>query len=72
MLPLALDLCLSGLEVHLLSSQVIRLLLKVVRMAMGTLVWWCDFEHLLNRILTVDVVAHVRWGIAVDVVGVIL
>jgi hypothetical protein len=33
-------LALSGLQVHLLSSQVVRLPLKVGCAAMGTLVWW--------------------------------
>jgi hypothetical protein len=41
-------------------------------MAMGTLVRWCEVRHLLDSILDVDVVAHARRGIAVDVIRVIL
>jgi hypothetical protein len=50
---------------------VICLLLKVVRAATGTQVWWHELGHLIDGNLTVDVVAHVRRGIVVDVVGVI-
>jgi hypothetical protein len=71
-LPLALELYLSGLQVHLPTSQAVRLLLKVGRMAMGTLVWWHDPRSLLSKILAIDVVAHAWWGMVVDVVGVIL
>ena len=49
-----------------------RLLPKVVRAAMGTLVWQCELRLLLDSVLTVDVVTHTRWGIAVDVVRVVL
>ena len=71
-LRLALELCLSGLQVHLLSMQVVRLLLKVGHTATGTLVQRHEPRRLLSKIVIVDVVAHVRWGIIVNVVGVIL
>jgi hypothetical protein len=71
-LPLALELCLCGLEVHLLSSQAIHLLLKVVRAAVGTQVRRHELRRLLGRNLAVDVVTHARWGITVDVVEVAL
>jgi hypothetical protein len=41
-------------------------------MAAGTLVWQCELRGVVNRVLTVDVEAHARWGIVVDVIGVIL
>ena len=56
----------------MLSLQSSRLLPKVVHAAMGTLVWRRELGRLFDRILTIDVVAHMRRGIAVDVVGVIL
>ena len=70
--PLALELYLGGLHVHLPSPQAICLLLKVVRMATGTQVRWHDLRRLIGRNLTIDVVAHVGRGVAVDVVRVIL
>jgi hypothetical protein len=57
-LPLALELCLGGLQVHLLSAQVVCLLLKVGHAAVGTLVRWCEPRHLFGKIVTIDVVAH--------------
>ena len=71
-LRLALELCLSGLQVHLLSMQVVRLLLKVGRTAVRTLVRWCELGRLLGLSLATDVVAHAWRGIAVDVIRVIL
>jgi hypothetical protein len=50
---------------------VIYLLLKVVRAATGAQVWWHELGHLIDGHLTVDLVEHVRWGIVVDVVGVV-
>jgi hypothetical protein len=38
---------------------------------MGTQVRWHELGHLIGGNLTIDVVAHVRWGIAVDVIGVV-
>ena len=55
-----------------MSSQEIRLLLKVVHMVVGTQIRWCELRRLIGGNLAVDVVAHVWWGIAVDVIGVIL
>jgi hypothetical protein len=69
---LALELCLDGLQVHLPSPWVIHLLLKVDRIAVGTLVQWHGLRRLLRQNLVVDVVAHTWWGVAVDVIGVIL
>jgi hypothetical protein len=37
-LPLVLELCLGGLQVHLPSAQAVHLLLKVGHVAAGTLV----------------------------------
>jgi hypothetical protein len=71
-LPLVLELCLGGLLVHLPSAQAVRLLLKVGRTAVGTLVWWHEPRHLLRLNLTVDVVAHARRVVVVNVIGVIL
>jgi hypothetical protein len=71
-LPLTLELCLGGLQVHLSSAQAVRLLLKVGCAAVGTLVWWCEPGLLLRLNLVVDVVAHARRIVVVDVVGVIL
>jgi hypothetical protein len=48
-LPLALKLCLGGLEVHLLSLQVFCLLVKVVRAAVGTQVRWCELSFHLRE-----------------------
>ena len=59
---------LGGFQVHLLSAQAIRLLLKVGHVAMGTLVRWCEPRHHLSKIIAVDVVAHVWWGLVVNVV----
>ena len=70
-LPLALELCLGSLKVHLLSSQKVYLL-KVGYAAVGTLVKRHEPRCLLSKILTVDVVAHASQGITVDVIGVIL
>jgi hypothetical protein len=70
-LPLTLELCLSGLQVHLPRAQVVHLL-KVGRTAAGTLVRWCGPWLLLRLNLAIDVVAHARGVIIVDVVGVIL
>ena len=39
---------------------------------MGPLVWQCEPGCLLSKNLIVDVVAHAWWGVAVDVIGVIL
>ena len=69
---MALKLYLSGLQVHLSSSQAILLLLKVGRMAAGTLVRWHEPGRLLGKNLTVNVVTHAWQGVAVDVVEVIL
>ena len=71
-LVLALVLCLDGLQVHLPSLQVVHLLLKVGRIAVGTLVLWRESRHLLSKDLTIDVIAQVGWSIAVNVVGVVL
>ena len=70
-LPLALELCHGGLQVHLPRTQMFRLLLKVGRVATGTLVRQCDPRCLLSKIVTVAMVAHARWGIIVDVVEVV-
>ena len=71
-LHLVLELCLSGLQVHLPSSQAVRLLLKVGLMAMGTLVRRCELKCLLSKILAFDVVAQAQRGIVVDVIGVVI
>ena len=71
-LPLALELYLGGLVVHLSSMQVIHHLLKVVHASMGTQVRWHEFGCLIGGKLTINVVAHVRRGMAVDAIGVIL
>jgi hypothetical protein len=71
-LPLTLELYLGGLQVHLSSVQAVRLLLKVGYATMGTLVWWCEPGCLLRLNLAIDVVAHARRIIVVNVVGVIL
>jgi hypothetical protein len=65
---LVLDLCLNGLQVHLSSLQASSLLLKVVRIAVGTLVQRHELRNLISENLIVDVVAHAWWGIVVDVV----
>jgi hypothetical protein len=69
--PLALKLCLGGLQVHLPSSQAVRLLLKVGHTATGTLVWRCEPTCLLGLKLTVDVVTHEWRVIVVNVVRVV-
>ena len=71
-LPFMLELYLGGLQVHLPSLQAIRLLLKVVHAATGAQVWCRDLGHLIGGNLTIDGVAHVRQGVAVNVIGVIL
>ena len=71
-LPLALELFLDGLQVHLPSLQMVRLLLKVGHVARGTLVQWHEPRCLLRLNLAVVVVAHAWWGIVVDVIRVIL
>ena len=71
-LPFALELYLSGLQVHLPSVQAVHLLLKVGHVDTRTLVLWREPEHLLSKIITINMVAHVRRGIGVDVVEVIL
>ena len=70
--PLALELCLGGLQVHLPSAQAVRLLLKVGHVTTRTLVRWHEPGCLLSKIITVDVVAHAWWVIIVNVVGVVL
>jgi hypothetical protein len=69
--PLALELCLGGLHVHLPSAEAVHLL-KVGRAVAGTLVQWCEPRRLLRLNLTVDVVAHARRVVVVDVVRVVL
>jgi hypothetical protein len=59
-LPLTLELCLGGLQVHLPSAQAVHLLLKVGRVATGTLVRWHEPGRLLRLNLAVDVVAHAQ------------
>jgi hypothetical protein len=54
------------------SLQASRFLLKVVHVATGTLVWQREHGRLLSGIFTVDVVAHARRGVAVDVIRVVL
>jgi hypothetical protein len=71
-LPLALELCLGGLQVHLPSVQVVCLLLKVGHMAVGTLVQRCEHGRLYGKIIAIDVVAHAWPSVIVDVVRVIL
>ena len=71
-LPLVLELCLGGKQVHLLSTQMVYLLLKVGHTTVGTLVWWHEPGHLVSKIVAVDVVAHARRVVVVNVVGVIL
>ena len=70
--PLGLELCLGGLQVHLPSMQVVCLLLKVGHVATGTLVRRHEPGLLLRLSLAVNVVAHVRRGVVVNVVGVVL
>jgi hypothetical protein len=53
-LPLALELCLGGLQVHLPSVQVVWLLLKVGHAAVGTLVQRREPRHLLRLNLIVE------------------
>ena len=71
---MALELYLDGLKVHLPSSQAIFFLLKLVCAAVGTQVRWHELRRLIGGNLTIDVVAHARQGIAVDIVrvGVVL
>jgi hypothetical protein len=57
-LPLMLELCLGGLQVHLLSAQAVYLLLKVGHVAVGTLVRRHELGCLLRMNFIVDVVAH--------------
>jgi hypothetical protein len=71
-LPLALELYLCGLQVPLPSPQASDLLPMVVHVAAGTLVQRHELGRLLGESLAIDVVAHAWWGIAVDVIGVIL
>jgi hypothetical protein len=71
-LPLALKLYLGGLQVHLLSLQVILLPLEVGRTATGTLVWWHEPRHLLDKNLTINVVAHAWRGAVINIIGVVL
>jgi hypothetical protein len=71
-LPLAYEVCLGGLQVHLPSSQVVRLLLKVGHVPAGTLVRWHEPGCLLSKILAIDVVAHARQSVVVDVIRVVL
>jgi hypothetical protein len=52
--------------------QVVYLLLKVGRAAAGTLVRRCEPECLLRLNLAINMVAHARRVIVVDVVGVLL
>jgi hypothetical protein len=52
--------------------QVVRLLLKVGHAAMRTLVWQREPGRLLRLNLAVDVVAHARGVVVVDVVKVVL
>jgi hypothetical protein len=47
-LPLALELCLGDLQVHLPRVQAVRLLLKVGHVAVGTLVQQHEPMHLLR------------------------
>jgi hypothetical protein len=47
-LPLVLELCLGGLQVHLPSSQAVRLLLEVGHVAVGTLVRRCEPGRLVR------------------------
>jgi hypothetical protein len=71
-LPLALELCLGSLQVHLSTLQAVRLLQKVGRAAAGTPVRWHEPGCLLSKTLVIDVVAHARRGIVVDVIRVVL
>jgi len=71
-LPLTLYLCLGGFLVHLQSMQAVCHLLKVGHMTTGTLVRRHEPERLLSNIVVVDMVAHARWGIVVNVIRVIL
>ena len=71
-LPLALELCRGGFYVHLLSMQAVRLLLKVGRVAVGTLVQQHEPRCLLRLSLNINVVAHARWGVVVDVIRIVL
>ena len=46
--------------------------MKVVHMAMGTLVRRHELRHLLDGVLAINVVAHARQDVAVDVIRVVL
>jgi hypothetical protein len=71
-LPLMLELCLGSLQVYLPSAQAVCLLRKVGHAAVGTLVRWHELGCLLRPNFTIDVVAHARRVIVVNVIGVIL
>jgi hypothetical protein len=66
------ELCLGGLQVYLPGSQAVRLLLKLGHTVARTLVWQCEPGFLLSKILTINVVRHVWWGIVINVIRVIL
>jgi hypothetical protein len=59
LLPLVLELCLSGLQIHLLSLQASCLLTKVVRPVAGTLVRRHELRGVVNGVVAIDVGAHV-------------
>ena len=64
-----------AIEVDISSSaslQASHLLSKVVRVAARTLVRWREHRHLLDGVLAIDVVAHARQGVTVNVVEVVL
>lgn len=72
LLPLLLELNLGSLQVHLLGLQACRLLLDVLRVAVGTLVWRHDLGGVINVVVAVVVEAPAGWRVVVNPSGVVL
>jgi hypothetical protein len=69
---LVLKLYLGSLQIHLLSMQTNWLLLNLVHVAARTLVWHHELGSVIDKVFAIDVEAHARRGIVVEVVRIVL